>query len=81
MELHQPWTVLAMVEAEMGITVLPALACPLHAYPGLVSRAVVEPVVEREVGLVTATGRPLGPEAGAFRDALVSFAAGHALAT
>lgn len=53
----------ALVLAEHGVAIVPA-SMVLH--PGVVSRPLVEPVVTREISLITLRGRPLPPTAQSF---------------
>ncbi len=52
-----------MVLAGLGFTLIPEFAVTV---PGLVMRPLVDPVVEREVNLITVRGRPHAPAVGAF---------------
>lgn len=52
MSLAQSATVLKMVEAGVGVTALPMLGAPKHDHPSLTVRPLVNPVIEREVGIV-----------------------------
>lgn len=54
MTLAQSTTVMNMVEAGVGVTALPALGCPPPDHRVLAVRPLVEPVVDREVGLLRA---------------------------
>jgi DNA-binding transcriptional LysR family regulator len=60
-----------MLEAGLGLTALPLLAVPVSRPRKLVSRRLVEPVVEREIGLITRRGRSLSPAAEQMRDMLL----------
>jgi DNA-binding transcriptional LysR family regulator len=53
-----------MVVAEMGFAFMPEYSITV---PGMVSRPLVEPAVERSVDLVAVAGRALSPAATAFR--------------
>jgi LysR family carnitine catabolism transcriptional activator len=77
LELHQSWTLLAMVDAGLGFTVLPKMSCRLGAYPRLCCRGIEEPVVEREVGLVSAARRSLTVPALAFKEMVFHFVESH----
>lgn len=56
-------TLVGLVEAGLGIAVVPRLAMPLEPHPTLVSVPLVDPVIERTVGLVRRRGRILSPAA------------------
>ena len=63
--------ILAMAAAGLGYAFLPEQCAQ---YPGVVTRPLVEPEVWREVGLVTARGRPHSAPLGAFvREATKAF--------
>lgn len=55
-----------LVAAGLGVTALPRLALPLLGQPGLVWRQLERPVMRRQIGSVTRTGRTLAPAAQAF---------------
>jgi DNA-binding transcriptional LysR family regulator len=59
-----------LVEAGLGIAVVPRLAMPLAPHPTLVSIPLVEPTVERTVGLIRRSGRTLSPAAQQLYDML-----------
>ena len=61
-ELSHPTTVLQMVEAGIGLTVMPRLAVPPGGLPGLAVRPLL-PRVERTVMLVRRSDRALSPVA------------------
>jgi DNA-binding transcriptional LysR family regulator len=56
-------TLLEMVRAGLGITVLPELAKPGPSEPSLVFRRLVNPVVERELGFVSRKNQALSSAA------------------
>ncbi len=62
---------LALVEAGLGVAALPRLGVPAR-HPVLATVRLVEPVVERVLGLVTPVNRPLPPAAGVLHDMLAS---------
>lgn len=63
-------TVLGLVEAGLGVAVVPQLA--LHGGEGrLVGIALTAPVVQRVVGVITPHGRRLGPAASALLEFIV----------
>lgn len=61
-ETHQFSTMLAMVEAGLGVAALPSLAMPAD-HPVLVGVTLNEPVVSRQIGLISRRGRRLAPAA------------------
>jgi LysR family transcriptional regulator, carnitine catabolism transcriptional activator len=63
-------TALGMVEAGLGVTILPASVLRMDRGHGLVSRPIQSPKIDREVGLVQLRGRSLSPAAEAFLKAL-----------
>lgn len=56
-------TLVGMVEAGLGIAVVPRLSMPMGKHPTLVSIPLVDPSVERTVGLIRRRGRELSPSA------------------
>ncbi len=67
---REDW-VQAMVLARIGFAFMPEYSVTL---PGLLQRPLVEPEVERTIGLVTVPGRPHSPAVAAFVRAAKSFA-------
>ena len=59
-----------LVAAGLGITALPRLTLPLLAPCGLVWRRLEQPVMRRQMGIVTRTGRTLAPAALALHAAV-----------
>lgn len=62
-EAQHVTTTLGLVEAGLGVAVVPSMAMPGPDHPLLVSLPLVDPVVTRKVGLVRRRGRPLSPAA------------------
>ncbi|MBK5958301.1 LysR family transcriptional regulator [Rhodoplanes elegans] len=62
-------TSLGLVEAGLGVSVLPRLATPQGDHPIIVTRPIT-PRVTRTIGLVARRGSPLAPAAARFRDLL-----------
>lgn len=62
-EAQHVTTALGLVEAGLGIAVVPSMAMPGPDHPLLVSLALVDPVVTRKVGLIRRRGRALSPAA------------------
>jgi len=77
-ETSQVSTVLAMIEAGLGVTALPQIALPLGAASPLRLRPLTDPVVERSIGFITSRRRELPPAAQAFRDVCKSVLRAHA---
>lgn len=62
-EAQHVTTALGLVEAGLGIAVVPSMAMPGRDHPLLVSLPLVDPIVTRKVGLIRRRGRPLSPAA------------------
>lgn len=60
-EAEHPATLLAMVEAGVGVAPLPSLAWPAGDHPVLTFRKLVQPVIERDLYLLRRVGRDLSP--------------------
>lgn len=56
-----------LVESGNAISALPALAAPDYLNPGLVYRDIADPVIHRDLCLITARRRPLSAVAEAFK--------------
>lgn len=65
-EAQHVTTLLGLVEARLGIAVVPALAMPGPSHPLLASVPIVKPIVTRRVGLIRRRGRTLSPAAQAL---------------
>lgn len=63
-------TSLGLVEAGLGIAVVPRIALPRGAHPILVARPLVDPLVERATGLLVRRGTEPSPAARAVLDLL-----------
>ncbi|MCS6944752.1 MAG: LysR family transcriptional regulator [Sutterellaceae bacterium] len=61
-------SLLGLVEAGLGVGVVPSLALPARGHPRLTTVALVEPTVTRQVGLIRRRARPLAPAAQALYD-------------
>lgn len=70
LELAQPSSVLAMVEAKLGIAVVPMLVAPIESHPALTIRRLVKPSVSRTILLLKRRDRSLSPAASAVWNAL-----------
>ena len=62
-EAQHSQTLLGLVEAALGVAVVPELAMPHTAHPTLVSIPLSKPIVTRTLGLIRRRGRPLSPPA------------------
>lgn len=71
LELAQPSSVLAMVEAKLGVAVVPELAAPKPDDPVLTTRRLTKPDVSRTILLFRRRDRSLSPAASAVWAALV----------
>jgi DNA-binding transcriptional LysR family regulator len=67
---HVP-ALVSMVEAGLGIGVVPRLAMPPPGHKSLVGVSLTDPVVRRTLGLIHRRGRPLSPVARLLWDLLV----------
>lgn len=72
LELAQPSSVLAMVDAGLGIAVIPTLVAPIETHPTLTTRRLVKPTVSRTIFLVRRRDRSLSPAASAVWAALIA---------
>ncbi len=71
LELAQPSSVLAMVEARLGVAVVPLLVAPAEDHPTLTTRRLVKPSVSRTIFLLRRRDRSLSPAASAVWSALI----------
>lgn len=71
LELAQPSSVLGMVEAGVGIAIVPELAAPRKDDTVLATLRLVEPEVNRTILLLRRRDRSLSPAASAVWDALL----------
>ncbi len=62
-ETQHVTTMLGLVEAGLGVAVVPSMAMPGADHPLLVSVPLIDPEVTRKVGLIKRRGRSLGPAA------------------
>ena len=60
-EAEHPATLLAMVEAGVGVAPLPGLALPATDHPVLTYRRLLDPIIERDLYLIRRVGRDLSP--------------------
>jgi DNA-binding transcriptional LysR family regulator len=63
-------TALGMVEAGLGVTILPASVLRMDRSRDLVNRPIQNPRIDREVGIIQLRGRSLSPAAAAFSQAI-----------
>jgi DNA-binding transcriptional LysR family regulator len=70
-EFNHVSTSLGLVEAGLGVAVLPKLATPQADHPLIVTRKIVDPLVVRPIGLVERRAGRLSPAAARFRQMLV----------
>lgn len=71
-EAEHPATLLALVEAGVGVAPLPSLAWPEASHPVLTYRNLIEPVIERELYLIRRVGRDLSPAARALHRGILA---------
>jgi DNA-binding transcriptional LysR family regulator len=71
LELAQPSSVLAMVEARLGVAVVPLLVAPNESQPALTTRKLVKPSVTRTITLLRRRDRSLSPAASAVWTTLI----------
>ncbi|MFD9902056.1 LysR family transcriptional regulator [Mesorhizobium sp. NPDC059025] len=65
-EVSQVTTALALVEAGLGVAVLPAYALAAARHRKVAGKPLVEPNIAREVAMIHATGRSVSPATQAF---------------
>ncbi len=70
-ETQHVTTILGLVEAGLGVAVVPSMAMPGADHPLLVSVPLIEPEVTRKVGLIHRRGRTLAPAAQQLYDLCV----------
>jgi LysR family carnitine catabolism transcriptional activator len=56
-EVEQITSAVALVEAGLGVTALPALTFPMFRSPDLVTRPLIEPTLRRRIGILQLLGR------------------------
>jgi len=62
-EASHSQTLLGLVEAALGVAVVPELAMPHYEHPTLASVPLIDPVVTRTLGLIRKRGKSLSPAA------------------
>lgn len=65
-EVTQITTAIALVEAGLGVAVLPTYALAAARYRKVVGKPLIEPNISREVVMIHATGRSISPAVSAF---------------
>lgn len=65
-EVGQISTALAMVEAGLGVAILPGIACGVRLPGALATRALAPPVASRTIQAISRRGRALPPAASSF---------------
>jgi DNA-binding transcriptional LysR family regulator len=70
-EVHHVPALVSMIEAGLGVGVVPRLAMPQQSHPTLVSIPLHDPEVSRTLGLIKRRGRALSPAARYFYDLLI----------
>jgi len=71
-EVRHVSTLVALVEAGLGVAAVPRLAMPLTDHATLVSVPLVDPAITRTVGLIRRRGRSLSPAAQQLYDLLLA---------
>ncbi|HUY01811.1 MAG TPA: LysR substrate-binding domain-containing protein [Rhodocyclaceae bacterium] len=66
-------TVIGMVDAGLGVTVLPSYASPITRFYDIQIRRLVKPVIRREISFITRQGRTLSPAAESLKVFLKSY--------
>lgn len=66
-------TVFGMVESDLGVTALPAFNCPQDDTGLLVSRPLVEPLMEQTIGILTPSGRAPAKAAATFLEMMIAW--------
>ena len=70
-QVHHSSTGLGLVEANVGVAILPASAVPKRAYSMVASRPLVDPRITRMIGAVRRENHTLTPKAEAFYQLLL----------
>ncbi len=63
LELAQPSSVLGMVEAGLGVAVMPEMVAPYKSHPALITRTLTRPAASRDILLFKRKDRSLSPAA------------------
>ncbi|WP_417532634.1 LysR family transcriptional regulator [Marinobacterium stanieri] len=67
-EVSNPAGMAALISKGLGVSLLPALAADTHSFAGVAFVPLHDPVVEREICVITRKGRALSPAAAALLD-------------
>jgi DNA-binding transcriptional LysR family regulator len=67
-EVSQITTVLALVEARLGVAVLPTYARAAAPHRKLAARPLIEPTISRDIVMIRASGRSVSPAVLAFEN-------------
>lgn len=70
-------TVVGMVDAGLGIAVLPSYASPITQFYNIQIKKLVKPVIRREMSFITRRGRTLSPAAESLKDFLKTYVKGY----
>ncbi len=70
-------TVVGMVDAGLGIAVLPSYASPITQFYRIQIRKLVKPTVRREMSFITRRGKTLSPAAESFKSFLKTYVQGY----
>ncbi len=62
-EVSNPAGMAALISQGLGVSLLPALAADVHSFAGLTFIPLDKPVIEREICIITRSGRALSPAA------------------
>ncbi len=73
-ECSNPATAAGLVAAGLGVSALPVLVHRVIDLAGLVSRRLVDPIVDRKLAIITRSGHALSPSAAAFATHLARIA-------
>ncbi|SDR56637.1 DNA-binding transcriptional regulator, LysR family [Rhizobiales bacterium GAS113] len=65
-EVSQITTALALVEAGLGVAVLPTYAWAAARYRKVVAKPLIRPSISRDVAIITASERPMSPAMASF---------------
>lgn len=66
-------TVIGMVDAGLGVTVLPSYASPITRFYDIQIRKLVKPIIRREISFITRQGKTLSPAAESLKVFLKSY--------
>ena len=76
-ETRHGTTMIGLVEAGLGVAVVPSMAMPAKDHPLLASVPLVDPVVKRMVGLIKRRSTVLTPAAQEFYDLCAAMQTGQ----